>query len=146
VKKPKWWTGSWLFKSVLIWFIVFLVWLPVFSRWPDSAPARALTLLFVLCMLPLAFSRFAGVLGDLVTAVRSMGALAASSLGKLERRRGNRRQSLAYRGIAEGLEDIREGRVHGPYRSAAEALKAFQERANKPSPQPKRTASRPMNR
>jgi bifunctional DNA-binding transcriptional regulator/antitoxin component of YhaV-PrlF toxin-antitoxin module len=35
-------------------------------------------------------------------------------------------QSLVDRGIAEGLADIREGRVHGPYRSAAEAMKAFQ--------------------
>jgi len=32
------------------------------------------------------------------------------------------------RGIAEGLEDIREGRVYGPYHSAAEALSAFRKR------------------
>jgi len=33
-------------------------------------------------------------------------------------------QSVADRGIAEGLQDIEEGRVHGPYRTAAEAMNA----------------------
>jgi bifunctional DNA-binding transcriptional regulator/antitoxin component of YhaV-PrlF toxin-antitoxin module len=50
-------------------------------------------------------------------------------------------QSLVGRGIAEGLADIREGRVHGPYRSAAEAMKAFQERTAKLSKRTKRKAS-----
>jgi AbrB family looped-hinge helix DNA binding protein len=50
-------------------------------------------------------------------------------------------QSLVDRGIAEGLADIREGRVHGPYRSAAEAQKAFQERTAKLSKRSKRKAS-----
>ena len=50
-------------------------------------------------------------------------------------------QSLVDRGIAEGLADIREGRVHGPYRSAAAAMKAFEERAAKVSKRPKRKAS-----
>jgi len=50
-------------------------------------------------------------------------------------------QSLVDRGIAEGLADIREGRVHGPYRSAAEAMRAFQERTAKLSKRTKRKAS-----
>ena len=37
-------------------------------------------------------------------------------------------KSLVDRGIAEGLQDIRKGRVHGPYRSVAEAMKAFRDR------------------
>jgi AbrB family looped-hinge helix DNA binding protein len=37
-------------------------------------------------------------------------------------------KSVVDRGIAEGLEDIRKGRVHGPYRSVPEAMRAFRER------------------
>ena len=37
-------------------------------------------------------------------------------------------RSMVNRGIAEGLEDIEKGRVYGPYRTAKEAMKAFQER------------------
>jgi hypothetical protein len=66
MKKPSWWTGSLLFKSILIWFAVFLVWLPVFTRWPDSIPARVLTLLCVACMLPLVCSYGVGIASDLV--------------------------------------------------------------------------------
>jgi len=50
-------------------------------------------------------------------------------------------QSLVDRGIAEGLADIKEGRVHGPYRTASEAMKAFQERTAKVSRRLKRKAS-----
>jgi AbrB family looped-hinge helix DNA binding protein len=50
-------------------------------------------------------------------------------------------KSIVDRGIAEGLEDIRKGRVHGPYRSVAEAMKAFRERTAKLSKNPKRVAS-----
>jgi len=50
-------------------------------------------------------------------------------------------KSIVDRGIAEGLEDIRKGRVHGPYRSVPEAIKAFQERTAKLSKRPKRAAS-----
>jgi len=50
-------------------------------------------------------------------------------------------KSIVDRGIAEGLEDIRKGRVHGPYRSVPEAIKAFQERTAKLSKRPKRTTS-----
>jgi AbrB family looped-hinge helix DNA binding protein len=50
-------------------------------------------------------------------------------------------QPLVDRGIAAGLADIREGRVHGPYRSAAEAMKAFQGRTAKPSKRTKHKAS-----
>jgi antitoxin component of MazEF toxin-antitoxin module len=49
-------------------------------------------------------------------------------------------QSIVDRGIAERLEDIREGRI-GPYRSADEAMKAFQERTAKLSKQTRRKAS-----
>lgn len=38
-------------------------------------------------------------------------------------------KSLVDRGIAEGLADLRKGRVHGPYKSASEAMSAFQERS-----------------
>ena len=37
-------------------------------------------------------------------------------------------KSLVDKGIAEGLEDIRKGRVFGPYGSVAEAEKAFRDR------------------
>lgn len=50
-------------------------------------------------------------------------------------------KSIVDRGIAEGLEDIRKGRVYGPYRSAAAAMKAFQDRTAALSKHPKRTAS-----
>ncbi len=49
-------------------------------------------------------------------------------------------KSLVDRGIAEGLEDIKKGRVHGPYRSATAAMKAFQQRTAKLSKRPKRSA------
>jgi hypothetical protein len=45
------------------------------------------------------------------------------------------------RGISEGLADIKEGRIHGPYRSVAEAQKAFQERTAKLSKRTRRKAS-----
>jgi len=50
-------------------------------------------------------------------------------------------KSIVDRGIAEGLEDIRKGRVYGPYRSTAEAMKAFEDRTAALSKRPKRTAS-----
>ena len=50
-------------------------------------------------------------------------------------------KSIVDRGIAEGLEDIRKGRVHGPYRSVPEAMKAFRERTTRLSKRPKRTSS-----
>jgi len=51
-------------------------------------------------------------------------------------------KSIVDRGIAEGLEDIRRGRVYGPYRSTAEAMKAFQHRTAELSKRPK---PRPRN-
>jgi AbrB family looped-hinge helix DNA binding protein len=48
---------------------------------------------------------------------------------------------LIGRGIAEGLEDIRKGRVYGPYRSASDAMQAFHARTAKLAKQPKRSAS-----
>ncbi len=66
MKKPKWWTGSWAFKSVLIWLGGFLVWLPIFSRWPDSVQGRVATLIFLLSMLPMIFFYALGVLGRLL--------------------------------------------------------------------------------
>jgi AbrB family looped-hinge helix DNA binding protein len=50
-------------------------------------------------------------------------------------------KSIVDRGIAEGLEDIRKGRVHGPYRSVPEAMKAFRERTTRLSKRPQRTSS-----
>jgi AbrB family looped-hinge helix DNA binding protein len=50
-------------------------------------------------------------------------------------------KSVVDRGIAEGLEDIEEGRVHGPYRTVAEAMKAFQARSARVSKRPRRAAS-----
>ncbi|MGA3075619.1 MAG: AbrB/MazE/SpoVT family DNA-binding domain-containing protein [Bryobacteraceae bacterium] len=50
-------------------------------------------------------------------------------------------KSIVDRGIAEGLDDIKQGRVYGPYRTAAEAMKAFQARSAKLSKRPKRAAS-----
>ena len=50
-------------------------------------------------------------------------------------------KSIVDRGIAEGLEDIRKGRVHGPYGSVPEAMKAFRERTTRLSKRPPRTSS-----
>jgi AbrB family looped-hinge helix DNA binding protein len=50
-------------------------------------------------------------------------------------------KSVVDRGIAEGLEDIKKGRVHGPYHSVPEALKAFQARTAKLARRPNRVAS-----
>jgi AbrB family looped-hinge helix DNA binding protein len=41
-------------------------------------------------------------------------------------------KSLIDRHLAEGLEDIRKGRTHGPYDSAAAAIKALDARAKRP--------------
>lgn len=41
-------------------------------------------------------------------------------------------KSLIDRHLAEGLEDIREGRTHGPYDSAAAAIKALDARTKRP--------------
>lgn len=51
-----------------------------------------------------------------------------------------RPKSVVDRGLAEGLEDIKRGRIHGPYRTVAEAIKAFQARSTKLSKGPKRAA------
>lgn len=50
-------------KSVLIWFGGFLIWLPIFSRWPNSTQARVATLIFLLTMLPLGILYGLGILG-----------------------------------------------------------------------------------
>jgi AbrB family looped-hinge helix DNA binding protein len=50
-------------------------------------------------------------------------------------------KSVVDRGIAEGLEDIRRGRVHGPYQSVPEAMRAFQERTARLAKRPRRAAS-----
>jgi AbrB family looped-hinge helix DNA binding protein len=41
-------------------------------------------------------------------------------------------KSLIDRHLAEGLEDIREGRTHGPYDSAVAAIKALDARTKRP--------------
>ena len=41
-------------------------------------------------------------------------------------------KSLIDRHLAEGLEDIRKGRTHGPYDSAAAAIKALNARTQRP--------------
>ncbi|MGO9263290.1 MAG: AbrB/MazE/SpoVT family DNA-binding domain-containing protein [Candidatus Binataceae bacterium] len=41
-------------------------------------------------------------------------------------------KSLIDRHLAEGLEDIREGRTHGPYDSTAAAIKALDARTKRP--------------
>jgi AbrB family looped-hinge helix DNA binding protein len=49
-------------------------------------------------------------------------------------------KSIVDRGIAEGLEDIKKGRVYGPYRTVAEAMKAFQRRGAKSPKRPNRAS------
>jgi hypothetical protein len=41
-------------------------------------------------------------------------------------------KSLIDRHFAEGLDDIRKGRTHGPYASAAAAIKALDARTKRP--------------
>ena len=50
-------------------------------------------------------------------------------------------QALVDRRIAEGLDDIRKGREHGPYSSVAEALAAFRKRTRKTPKRSKRISS-----
>lgn len=40
-------------------------------------------------------------------------------------------KSVVDRHLAEGLEDLKHGRTHGPYRSAKEAIAALEARASK---------------
>lgn len=42
-------------------------------------------------------------------------------------------KNLVDRHVAEGLEDIRKGRTHGPYESAAAAIEALEKRAKRTS-------------
>jgi hypothetical protein len=72
MKKPKWWTGWWLLKAVLIWLAGFLIWYPVFSKWPNSIAAKLATVLFGITMLPLMLGYGAGVLGDWIRVVGSV--------------------------------------------------------------------------
>lgn len=44
-------------------------------------------------------------------------------------------KSLIDRHVAEGLEDLRQGRTHGPYSSAEDAIRALEARSKR---QPKR--------
>ena len=50
-------------------------------------------------------------------------------------------KSIVDRGIAEGLEDIRKGRLYGPCRTVAQAMRAFQARSATVSKRPKHAAS-----
>lgn len=43
-------------------------------------------------------------------------------------------KSLVDRHLAEGLEDVKKGRTHGPYSSADEAIAALENRAKAPKP------------
>jgi AbrB family looped-hinge helix DNA binding protein len=40
-------------------------------------------------------------------------------------------KSVLDRHLAEGLEDLKKGRTHGPYKSAKDAIAALETRANK---------------
>jgi AbrB family looped-hinge helix DNA binding protein len=42
-------------------------------------------------------------------------------------------KTVVDRHLAEGLEDVAQGRTHGPYRSAAEAISALERRAKRRS-------------
>jgi len=42
-------------------------------------------------------------------------------------------KTLIDRHVAEGLEDMRKGRTHGPYASAAAAVEALETRAKRPA-------------
>ena len=82
MKKPNWWTGWWLLKAVLIWLAGFLIWLPVFSNWPNSMAARLATVIFVLTMLPLALGYAIGVLSDWLRLAGSVYGFVKGSLHK----------------------------------------------------------------
>lgn len=43
-------------------------------------------------------------------------------------------KSFVDRHLAEGLEDVKKGRTHGPYSSADEAIAALENRAKAPKP------------
>ena len=47
-------------------------------------------------------------------------------------------KSLIDRHVAEGLEDLRKGRTHGPYSSAGDAIKALDSRSKRPQGKRKR--------
>jgi AbrB family looped-hinge helix DNA binding protein len=71
-------------------------------------------------VIPRAIRRLAGVdVGDLLEATVENGKITLSPKAVLDRH------------LAEGLEDIRRGRTHGPYSSAGEAIAALERRAKK---------------
>jgi hypothetical protein len=90
MRKPGWWTGSWFVKSALIWFGGFLIWLPVFTRWPSGVLSRIATAIFLLSMLPFAFLYAWGVLGRLLGFILFVYTAIASSVGGTEERNGKR--------------------------------------------------------
>jgi hypothetical protein len=83
INKPNRWTGWWLLKAVLIWFAGFLLWYPIFSKWPKSPIAKLVTVLFGFSMLPFLLGYLLGVLGDWVKLV---GRIYALMMGSRDRR------------------------------------------------------------
>ena len=67
MKKPGWWTGSWLIKAVLVWFCGFLIWIPLSARSP-----RLASLIFLLSMVPLLLLYGGGVIGEWLTFIRNV--------------------------------------------------------------------------
>jgi hypothetical protein len=82
MKKPRWWTGWWILKLTLLWFGVFLIWLPVFSRWPNSPAERVLSLMFGLCILPFGFAMVIGRLRALLELLAALYSLVKSFFWK----------------------------------------------------------------
>jgi bifunctional DNA-binding transcriptional regulator/antitoxin component of YhaV-PrlF toxin-antitoxin module len=71
-------------------------------------------------VIPRAIPEQAGVgIGDLLEASVEKGKITFSP------------KSVVDRHLAEGLEDLKRGRTHGPYKSAKDAMAALEARANK---------------
>ena len=71
-------------------------------------------------VIPRAIREQAGVgIGDLLEAKVEKGKITFAPKSVLDRH------------LTEGLEDLRKGRTHGPYKSAKEAMAALESRANR---------------
>ena len=77
MKKPGWWTGYWLLKTVLVWLCGFLTWILLFPRSP-----RLASLIFILSMIPLLVLYGGGVIGGWLRLIRLVYTAIAGSVSR----------------------------------------------------------------
>jgi hypothetical protein len=85
MKKPGWWTGSWLVKTVLIWLCGFLIWLPLFPRSP-----RLASIILLISMIPLLVLYGGGVIGGWLKLILLLYAAIKGSVSRVKRKHASR--------------------------------------------------------